>query len=131
MRARTVLFLLAQGIVVSIMFGCTVSHQTMRGSILATYKDKADICIGRDDGIRVGDILTVFEINLDNKWQGPEYDQRFPTAEYLRMPKYRKVKAGGVRVIRIFDEHFAEVQLVSGELESNSIVEKSPRREEP
>lgn len=103
--------------------GCTVSHETMRGSVLMKLDDEAHICIGRDDGVSVGDILFVYRVKVDGQWWLSDYQRRYPTAS-LKKINYQKVKMGEVRVTEIFNEHFAAVRLINGELQGGDIVEK-------
>ena len=103
--------------------GCSTTHETMRGSVLMKLDDEAHICIGSDDGIQMGDVLFVYRIKVDNQWWLPEYQQRVPTATRKKI-NYQRVKVGEVRLTEIFDEHFAAVRLISGELQGSDIVER-------
>ncbi len=128
MKKRTILWLIGLSLLLGSMAflgGCSVSHETMRGSVVMKFDDEAHICIGSGDGAALGQFLNVYRIKVDGRTWLFDYQQRYPTAE-VRPTKYEKIKVGEVKVIRIFDEHFAAVQLVSGELESSDIVERSP-----
>ena len=103
--------------------GCSVSHETMRGSVLIKLDNEAHICIGKDEGIQVEDILVVYRIKVDGQWWLLDYQQRYPTAA-LKKINYQKVKVGEVKVTEIFSERFAAVRLISGELQGGDIVEK-------
>jgi hypothetical protein len=103
--------------------GCSIGHKTMRGSVLMKLDNTAHICIGSDDDIRPGDILFVYRIKVEDKWWLAEYLQRYP-GETPKNISYQKIKVGEVRVTEIFNEHFAAVTLISGELQGNDIVEK-------
>lgn len=103
--------------------GCSTSHETMRGSVLMKLANEAHICIGSEDGMQVGDILIVYRVKLDGEVWLSDYEQRYPTA----IPKwvnYQKVKVGEIEVTEIFNQHFAAVKLISGELQGSDIVEK-------
>ena len=106
--------------------GCSTSHEAMRGSVMMKFDDRAHVCIGSDDGVRVDDVLAVYRIRVDDMWWLSDYERRFPTAEY-RKPNYQKIKVGEAKVIEIFERHFATVRVISGELQPSDIVEKSRR----
>jgi hypothetical protein len=108
---------------VLVIAGCPSSHETMRGSVLMKLDNEAHICIGSEDGIQVGDILVVYRVKVEDQWWLQEYQQRYPAAS-LKKINYEKIKVGEVRVTEIFNEHFAAVKLVSGELQGSDIVEK-------
>ncbi|HLA69161.1 MAG TPA: hypothetical protein VJN65_05615 [Bacteroidota bacterium] len=114
-------------LIVSAFGGCSTSHQTMRGSVLMKFEDRVHICIGTDDGIQVGDIMFVYRVKVDNTRWLSEYQRDVPTARNGR-PSYRKIKVGEAKVVELFDGHFAAVTLISGELQSNDIVEKQRLR---
>lgn len=108
---------------IGVLGGCSIGHETMRGSIVMKFEDRAHVCIGTSDGAQVGDIMFVYRVKVDNTWWLPEYQQRVPTGRTATQ-RYQKIKVGEVKVTEIFDEHFAAVVLISGELQSNDIVEK-------
>ncbi|GEM_PF-4011427 len=82
--------------------GCSTSHETMRGSVLMKLDDEAHMCIGSDDGIRVGDILFVYRVKVENQWWLQDYQQRYPTAGEKKI-NYQKIKVGEVQVTEIFN----------------------------
>ena len=94
---------------------------------MTKFEEGAHICIGTGDGIQLGDVMVVYRIKVDNTWWLPDYQQRVPTARTVTQ-RYQKIKVGEVRVTEIFDEHFAAVTLINGELQSNDIVEKRRHR---
>lgn len=103
--------------------GCSTSHDTMRGSVVMKLDNEAHICIGSEDGVQVGDILLVYRVKLDGEVWLSDYQQRYPTAIPKRV-NYQKVKVGEVEVTEIFNQHFAAVKLISGELQGSDVVEK-------
>lgn len=50
------------------------------------------------------------------------------SGRYKPKLRYEKVKVGIARVVEIFSEHYAAIQLVEGDLLTNDIVEKSWRQ---
>lgn len=120
---RALLLLAYLAVIGATLVGCSVSHQTMRGSVVAMIDNEAHVCIGIGDGLKVGDTLTVYrtrEVGLSNL---PFVPYRSP-GERARSFKYEKVKVGKVVVTRIFDEHYASVEIVNGEIDYPDIVEK-------
>ncbi len=117
-----VLFVLA-----SFVAGCSVSHPAMRGSVVAVVENEAHICIGTSDGLKVGDTLAVYRTRQVGRSNLPYGPYRSP-GEIQRSFQYEKVRVGKVRVTRLFDEHFAAVEVVAGEIDYPDIVEKSLTR---
>lgn len=107
--------------------GCSVGHETMRGSVVAQVENEAHICIGKVDGLKVGDILAVYrtrrvgQSNLPHVSSPPYHSP----GEIARSYQYEKVRVGKVKVIRLIDEHFAAVEIVEGEIDFPDIVEKT------
>ncbi|HEX9657065.1 MAG TPA: hypothetical protein VGB89_09175 [Bacteroidota bacterium] len=122
--ARTLLLVIGVGLIGAVFGGCTVSHPAMRGSVVAILDGEAHICIGSHDGLRVGDTLAVYrtrQVGFPTVPYGPEWS----SGEIERSYRYEKTKVGKVRVIRIFDEHFAAVEVLAGEVDYPDIVERS------
>ena len=112
---------------VSIFAGCSVSRETMRGSVVMKLDDEAHISIGSDDGIKVGDTLTVYRTIIDARAGDPDNNpQTYRTVEAKDIT-IQKLRVGEVKVIRIFDEHYAVVELLEGMIADGDIVEKSAR----
>jgi hypothetical protein len=125
MSVRVASFVLATLVVLTIVLaGCSVSHQTMRGSVVAVLDNEAHICIGSHDGLKVGDTLTVYRTRQVGFPTLPYGPRRTPS-EVERSYRYERTKVGKVRVIRIFDEHFAAVEVLAGEVDYPDIVERS------
>ncbi|MEW6061138.1 MAG: hypothetical protein AB1600_04265 [Bacteroidota bacterium] len=107
--------------------GCSVSHETMRGSVVAMVENEAHICIGKIDGLKISDMLAVYrtrrvgQSNLPHVSSPPYHSP----GEIARSYQYEKVRVGKVKVTRIFDEHFAAVEIVEGEVDFPDIVEKT------
>ena len=116
------LFLLSLVLVVA-LGGCTVTHETMRSSIVMKLEKEAHICIGKDDGIKVGDILTVYrrkEVPVPNEPFVPDRSGR-----YRPKVRYEMVKVGRARVTAIMSEHYAAIVPIALQLEMTDIVEKT------
>lgn len=104
--------------------GCSVSHRAMRGSVIAMVDNEAHICIGTSDGLNIGDTLTVYRTRQVGHSTLPYGPIRTP-AEIERSFRYEKTEVGKVIVVRLFDEHFAAVEVLAGEVDYPDIVEKS------
>ena len=104
--------------------GCAANHVTMRGSIVGVDEGKATVCIGSADGLWIGDMLSVYrtrQVGSSNLPYGQLNRGRNEVAQSFR---YEKQKVGKVRVIAIVDEHFAVVEVLSGEADYPDIVER-------
>lgn len=124
MKRRQVLLAMMAVSLFVLMARCSVSHPAMRGSVVAVVENEAHICIGEHDGLNVGDTLAVYrtsQVGRSNLPFGPYRD----AGEIQRSYQYEKISVGKVKVTRIFDEHFAAVETVSGEIDFPDIVEKA------
>jgi len=119
------LFLVISVCLISAAFtGCAVSHPAMRGSVVAIVDGEAHICIGSHDGLKVGDTLTVYRMRQVGFPTIPYAPNRTP-GEIERSYRYERTRVGKVRATRIFDEHFAAVAVITGEVDYPDIVERS------
>jgi hypothetical protein len=109
-----------------IFTGCSGSRETMRGSAVMKIDDEAHISIGSDDGIKVGDTLTVYRTIIDARAGDPDNPQTYRTLEAKDIT-VQKLRVGEVKVIRIFNEHYSAVKLLEGLIADGDIVEKSAR----
>ena len=103
--------------------GCTVSHLTMRGSVVDVVDGETYICIGKEDGLKVGDTLTVYRTKQVGVSRLP-YSPYWSKGEILRSYSYEKTKVGTVKVTKLVEEHFAIVEVTSGEIDYPDIVER-------
>ena len=82
----------------------------MRGQILSVEEGKTVICIGKRDRAKVGQVLEVIR-------------QSAAVSGSPRAPAFTPVNVGQVRITKIFDEHYSEAEVVSGDLKANDTVE--------
>lgn len=126
MKERFIYLLLISVIVaLALIGGCTVTHKTMRSSIVMKLADEAHICIGVDDGIKVGDILTVYrtkEVPLPQQAIVPDRSGR-----YQPKVKYEMVRVGRAKVTALLGEHYASVKPIDMVLEASDIFETTNR----
>lgn len=99
----------------SVLSGCTVSHQVMRGSVVAIMDSEAHICIGSEGGLK--------QVHSTKKAIVPDRSRG-----YRSKIRYERVRVGTARVIEILSEHYAAIEFMEGELLTNDIVEKSWRQ---
>ena len=124
LKPSLVLIMLPAAFTVMII-GCSVSHQTMRGSVVMKIDQEAHICIGSDDGIKVGDVVTIYRAKaLPLTKEAIVPDQK---GRYIARTRYEKVKAGRAKVTAILSEHYAAIEMIEGQLEMSDIVEVAKR----
>jgi hypothetical protein len=84
----------------------------MRGQILEMDTGALVICVGKEDGAEVGQVLDVVRhvpvIGSNPKEAGP---------------KFKQVDVGRVKVTSLFDDHYAMAEVVAGSPKVNDIVE--------
>jgi multidrug efflux pump subunit AcrA (membrane-fusion protein) len=88
----------------------TYHSMVMRGQVLSvndnsqTVNPTAQICIGERDGASVGQIFDVIRHVKEG------------TGRKGNVPYFRPQKVGQVRIVEIYDDHYASVEPVSGGL---------------
>jgi len=84
----------------------------MRGQILEMDAHTLVVCVGREDGAEVGQVLDVVRhvpvMGANPKDGGP---------------RFRRVDVGSVKVTSLFDDHYATAEVVEGSPKVNDIVE--------
>ncbi|MBX9645012.1 MAG: hypothetical protein K2W91_13055 [Novosphingobium sp.] len=83
----------------------------MRGSIVQIDSKGIVVCIGKADGAEVGQTLDVYRIM---RHPGP---RKSPGSDFHRQ------EVGEVRIVHVFDDHFAHVTVIKGKPARNDIVE--------
>jgi hypothetical protein len=89
--------------------GCFAGSSIVKGHVVMRTNSQAHINLGSDDGIQVGDTLTVYR------------------EERGRSLSSRTVRVGKVRVARILDTDHAAVEVLTGTLQERDTVEKQTR----
>jgi hypothetical protein len=82
----------------------------MRGQVMSVEEGKTVLCIGKRDNAKVGQELDVIRQTL------------VPGAKRTEA-NYRRENVGKVKITKIFDEHYSEAEVVSGDLKVNDTVE--------
>ncbi|WP_156924749.1 hypothetical protein [Pseudoxanthomonas sp. J35] len=83
----------------------------MRGQVLETQDDTLVVCVGKADGAQVDQVLDVIRHKRRNR--GPRDIG----------PRFRREAVGQVRITGLFDDHYAEAEVISGKPKVNDIVE--------
>jgi hypothetical protein len=83
----------------------------MQGQVLARDGDTLSVCIGERDGAKVGQVLEVV--------------RHVPgtASPKASTPSFRREDVGTVRIISLFDEHYANAVVVTGQPQVNDTVE--------
>ena len=103
--------LLAFAIVLTGCANSDFSHNyLMRGQVVSTSTDNIVICLGLDDGAKVGQVLNTYRFFDSNK--SGEGDELF----------YKK-NEGKVKIEKIIDEHYAKVILIEGVVNKHDMVQ--------
>ncbi len=108
-----------------LVVGCSVNHETMRGSIVMVLDNEAHICLGSQDGIRVGKRLTIYRTKEVPSTKEAIVPDR--SGAFKPRTKYTMVKVGVGEVMEILSEHYAAIKIIAGDFQANDIVEKQQR----
>jgi len=83
----------------------------MRGQIIEMDASSVVVCVGKQDGAAVGQVLNVV--------------RHVPTSAHPKIPghHFKKVDVGTVRITTLFDEHYATAEVVKGSPKMNDTVE--------
>ena len=99
-----------------LLAGCATSSPAyhsyiMQGQILSIDGDTLSVCVGEREGAAVGQVLEVVR-------HVPR-----PSSPKASTPTFRRDEIGSVRIVSLFDEHYATAQIVSGKPQVNDSVE--------
>ena len=83
----------------------------MRGQVLETQDDTLVVCVGKADGAQVDQVLDVIR------------HKRRIRHSRAGGPRYRRENVGQVRIVELFDGHYAEAEVISGSPKVNDTVE--------
>ncbi len=82
----------------------------MRGQILSLDGNTGLICVGKRDNAEVGQVLEVIR-QVPVTTGGP------------RRSGFQPVNVGQVRIVKITNDHYSEIEVVKGDLKVNDTVE--------
>lgn len=83
----------------------------MRGQVLEKEGETLVVCVGQADGAQVGQVLDVIR------------HKRRIRHSRAGGPRYRREGVGQVRIVELFDSHYAEAEVISGSPKVNDTVE--------
>ena len=83
----------------------------MRGQVLDVQDNTLVVCIWKEDGAQVGQVLNVVR------------HQRGPHKHKSATPNFVRKGTGKVRITSIIDDHYAEATVVDGNVKINDSVE--------
>lgn len=84
----------------------------MRGQILSLDGKAGLICIGKHDNAEVGQILDVIRHTRNKSAAGKN-----------RLKGFKRVLVGQVKVTSIVDDHYSEIEVISGDIKESDTVE--------
>jgi hypothetical protein len=87
----------------------------MRGQVLEVTGNEVCLCIGSNDGARVGQELTVVRFERGRASGG----MKGSGADY----KFKRIDVGLVKIAAIVDAHYATATVMSGTVRENDTVE--------
>ena len=97
-----------------VLTGCAnsdFSHSyLMRGQVVSVSSDNIIVCVGLDDGAKVGQVLNTYRFELNDK-----YDEGSDV--------FKKVEQGQIRIEEVIDQHFAKASVLKGEIKKSDMVE--------
>ncbi|MEN1925092.1 hypothetical protein WCE59_01875 [Luteimonas sp. MJ146] len=83
----------------------------MRGQVLEQQDESLVVCVGRADGAQVGQVLDVVR-----------HVRQIRRSRTGRV-RYRREAVGQVRIVELFDTHYAAAEILSGTPRVNDTVE--------
>lgn len=97
-----------------VLAGCAnsgFSHKyLMRGQVIAASSDNVVVCVGLDDGAKVGQELLAYRFfETNNSGEGDDF--------------YEKRNVGKVKIEKIINEHYAKVSVIEGNIEKHDLVQ--------
>ncbi len=112
--ARHVRLLLA-AILLALLAACATNsptrHYFMQGQVLSVEDKSVVLCVGTAHGAEVGQVLSVYR------------NEQVRTAPKATAGGFKRVPMGQVRIVEVFDEHYARAEVVTGEIHANDTAE--------
>jgi hypothetical protein len=98
------------GFIVSGCANSDFSHNyLMKGQVISVSDDNIYVCVGLDDGAKVGQILETYRFVMnDNNDEGDDF--------------FLKQETGQIIIDELVDKHFAKVTVLEGEVKKHDIV---------
>jgi hypothetical protein len=86
-------------------------HYFMQGQVLSVQDQAVELCVGTSHGAEVGQVLSVYR------------NEPVRSAPKSSRTGFKRVPMGQVRIVEVFDEHYARAEIVSGEVHANDTAE--------
>ena len=98
------------GLIISGCANSDFAHKNfMKGQIISVDDNNIYVCVGVEDGAKVGQIFEAYRYILnDDNDEGAEF--------------FHKQETGHIRIEELVDGHFAKVSVLEGEVQKNDIV---------
>lgn len=104
---------LASLVTATALAGCAgdnaIRHQFMQGQVLSVDANEIVVCIGRRDGAHDGQVLNVIRHLAD--------------LAVVEGAPFSRAQVGQVRIVDVYDDHYAHVSIVTGEAKTGDMVE--------
>jgi len=88
-----------------------VHKYSMKGQILDVDNNVAYLCIGSNDGAKVGQEYSIYKY------------EKIPNLPKFSVPKFKREEVGVVKIVEIVDEHYAKATVITGEAKIHYVVE--------
>ena len=86
-----------------------IRHQFMQGQVLSVDANEIVVCIGKRDGAHDGQVLNVI--------------RHFAEMAIVEGAPFSRAQVGQVRIVDVYDDHYARVSIVTGEVKTGDMVE--------
>jgi len=86
-----------------------IRHQFMQGQVLSVDANEIVVCIGKRDGARDGQVLNVI--------------RHLAEIAVVEGAPFSRAQVGQVRIVDVYDDHYAHVSIVTGEAKTGDMVE--------
>ncbi|GIW86366.1 MAG: hypothetical protein KatS3mg108_0690 [Isosphaeraceae bacterium] len=113
LKSSTTGLLLALVVPLTACVGALDHKYPMRGQILEARGDEVYLCIGAEDGARVGQEYVVYR--LDKSYLPPK-----------GMLHLEKVRTGSITITSVLESHMAKAKLDQGVAKEHYVVELNP-----
>ena len=115
MKRKLGLAVITSFVVLGLTACSTFSHARheyiMRGQVISAEGNNVYLCVGNRDGAQVGQELAVNRVSSR------------PGSPKASMPIFTRTLVGRVRIGEIVDEHFAKALVLTGDVQTNDVVE--------
>lgn len=88
-----------------------VRHYFMQGQVLSVSDQQVVLCIGTAHGAEAGQVLSVFR------------HTPIDTSPKSAPQGFQRQEMGQVRIVEVFDEHYARAEVVTGTIHVNDTAE--------